>query len=126
MQARLVFTTATTIKPNILIVDEILGAGDAYFAVKSRQRMRTLVESGASILLVSHSLDQVLQFCDQAIWLERGRVVLRGSSLEVVKAYQEFVHELQDKQIKAANQRRHYGFRDAVEIEHFAETLSPF
>ncbi|SIR20300.1 lipopolysaccharide transport system ATP-binding protein [Bosea sp. TND4EK4] len=123
MQARLVFTTATTIKPNILIVDEILGAGDAYFAVKSRQRMRTLVESGASILLVSHSLDQVLQFCDQAIWLERGRVVLRGSSLEVVKAYQEFVHELQDKQIKAANQRRHYGFRDAVEIEHFAETF---
>ena len=123
MQARLVFTTATTIKPNILIVDEILGAGDAYFAVKSRQRMRGLVESGASILLVSHSLDQVLQFCDQAIWLERGRVVLRGSSLEVVKAYEEFVHELQDKQLKAANQRRRYGFRDAVEVEHFAETF---
>lgn len=123
MQARLVFTTATTIKPNILIVDEILGAGDAYFAVKSRQRMRTLVDSGASILLVSHSLDQVLQFCDQAIWLERGRVVLRGSSLEVVKAYQEFIHELQDNQLKAENLRRRYGFRDAVEVGHFAETF---
>lgn len=123
MQARLVFTTATTIKPNILIVDEILGAGDAYFAAKSRQRMQNLVESGASILLVSHALDQVLRFCDQAIWLERGRIVLRGSSLEVVKAYQEFIHELQDKQLKAANQRRRYGFRDAVEVEHFAETL---
>lgn len=123
MQARLVFTTATTIKPSILIVDEILGAGDAYFAAKSRQRMQNLVDSGASILLVSHALDQVLRFCDQAIWLERGRIVLRGSSLEVVKAYQEFVHELQDKQLKAANQRRRYGFRDAVEVEHFAETL---
>jgi lipopolysaccharide transport system ATP-binding protein len=123
MQARLVFTTATTVKPNILIVDEILGAGDAYFAAKSRQRMQNLVDSGASILLVSHALDQVLRFCDQAIWLERGRIVLRGSSLEVVKAYQEFVHELQDKQLKAANQQRRYGFRDAVEVEHFAETL---
>lgn len=123
MQARLVFTTATTVKPNILIVDEILGAGDAYFGVKSRQRMHKLVESGASILLVSHALDQVLRFCDQAIWLERGRIVLRGSSLEVVKAYQEFVHELQDKQLKAANQRRRYGFRDAVEVGHFAETF---
>lgn len=123
MQARLVFTTATTVKPNILIVDEILGAGDAYFGVKSRQRMDRLVESGASILLVSHALDQILRFCDQSIWLERGRIVLRGSSLEVVKAYQEFVHELQDKQLKAANQRRRYGFRDAVEVGHFAETF---
>lgn len=123
MQARLVFTTATTIKPNILIVDEILGAGDAYFAAKSRARMRALVDSGASILLVSHALDQVLQFCDQAIWLERGKVVLRGSSLEVVKAYQEFVHELQDRQLKASNKRRRYGFRDAVEVGHFAETF---
>jgi lipopolysaccharide transport system ATP-binding protein len=86
MEARLVFTTATTIKPDILIIDEILGAGDAYFAVKSQARMKTLVESGASILLVSHALEQIVQFCEEAIWLERGQVVARGPSLEVVKA----------------------------------------
>ena len=72
MQARLVFTTATTIKPDILIIDEILGAGDAYFAAKSRSRMKQLVDSGASVLLVAHAMDQILQFCDEAIWLERG------------------------------------------------------
>jgi lipopolysaccharide transport system ATP-binding protein len=123
MQARLVFTTATTITPDILIVDEILGAGDAYFAMKSRARMKTLVDSGASILLVSHALDQVLQFCDEAIWIERGEIVARGSSLEVIKAYQEFVHALQDKQLKQINRKRKLGFRDQSEVEHFADTL---
>ena len=123
MQARLVFTTATTIKPDILIIDEILGAGDAYFAVKSRGRMKQLVDSGASILLVAHAMDQILQFCEEAIWLERGRIVVRGPSLEVVKAYDEFIHTLQDRQLKAANRRRRLGFRDAVDVGHFAETF---
>jgi ABC-type polysaccharide/polyol phosphate transport system ATPase subunit len=121
MQARLVFTTATAVQPDILIIDEILGAGDAYFAVKSRARMKELVEGGASVLLVSHALDQILQFCEEAIWLERGRIVLRGPSMEVVKAYEEFVHNLQDRQLKAANRQRKLGFRDAVEIGHFAD-----
>ena len=123
MQARLVFTTATTIRPEILIIDEILGAGDAYFAVKSRSRMKQLVDSGASILLVAHAMDQILQFCEEAIWLERGRIVLRGPSLEVVKAYEEFIHTLQDRQLKAANRQRKLGFRDAVEVGHFADNF---
>ena len=119
----MVFTTATTIRPEILIIDEILGAGDAYFAVKSRSRMKQLVDSGASILLVAHAMDQILQFCEEAIWLERGRIVLRGPSLEVVKAYEEFIHTLQDRQLKAANRQRKPGFRDAVEVGHFADTF---
>jgi ABC-type polysaccharide/polyol phosphate transport system ATPase subunit len=123
MQARLVFTTATAVRPEILIIDEILGAGDAYFAVKSRSRMRQLVDSGASILLVAHAMDQILLFCEEAIWLERGRIVLRGPSLEVVKAYEEFIHTLQDRQLKAANRQRKPGFRDAVEIGRFADNF---
>jgi len=123
MQARLVFTTATAVHPDILIVDEILGAGDGYFAIKSRARMRALVESGSSVLLVSHALDQILQFCDEAIWLERGRIVLRGPAMEVVKAYEEFVHTLQDRQLKAANRQRKLGFRDAVEVGHFNDNF---
>ena len=123
MQARLVFTTATVVRPDILIVDEILGAGDGYFAVKSRGRMRDLVESGASVLLVSHALDQILQFCDEAIWLERGRIMLRGPSMEVVKAYEEFLHNLEDRRLKAGNRQRKLGFRNAVEVSHFADSF---
>ena len=55
---RSAFTTSTVIEPEILIIDEILGAGDAYFISKSKERMRKLIDSGASILLVSHALDQ--------------------------------------------------------------------
>src|SRR5262245_1911629 len=124
MQARLVFTTATTVRPEILIIDEILGAGDAYFAAKSRSRMKQLVDSGASILLVAHAMDQILLFCEEAIWLERGHIVLRGPSLEVVKAYEEFIHTLQDRQLKAANRQNKPGFRDAVEIGRFTDNFA--
>ena len=80
MQARLAFGIATTIQPEILVVDEILGAGDAYFFSKSITRMQRLIESGASVLLVSHALDQIIRFCDEAIWLERGQIVMRGQA----------------------------------------------
>src|SRR5579862_3888255 len=64
MQARLSFAIATTTRPQILIVDEILGAGDAYFFTRSTARMRDLIEGGAAVLLVSHALDQIVRFCD--------------------------------------------------------------
>ncbi len=71
MQARLAFATATSIRPDILIVDEILGAGDAYFSVKSAERMRSLVQAGSSILLVTHALAEIQRYCDTCYWLER-------------------------------------------------------
>jgi lipopolysaccharide transport system ATP-binding protein len=91
MQARVQFATATAIKPDILIVDEILGAGDAYFSGKSAHRMRELTSSGCTLLFVSHSMDQVLQFCNRAIWLERGQIRAEGDALSLVKAYEEFI-----------------------------------
>ena len=84
--------------------------------------MKQLVDSGASILLVAHAMDQILHSCEEAIWLERGRIVLRGPSLEVVKAYEEFIHTLQDRQLKAANRKRKLGFRDAA-VGHFADNF---
>ena len=103
MQARLAFAAATAVKPEILIVDEILGAGDAYFVGKSAERIRQLVTGGASILLVSHSLDQILKLCDRAIWIERGKIVNEGTSLEVVKAYERHIRELEEERLKAKN-----------------------
>jgi lipopolysaccharide transport system ATP-binding protein len=91
MQARLMFATATAIRPDILIVDEVLGAGDAYFVAKSRRRVDTLVGAGCTLLLVSHSMGQVLELCDQVIWLDSGRIRQMGDAFPVVKAYEEWI-----------------------------------
>jgi len=92
MQARLMFAAATAIKPDILIVDEVLGAGDAYFVAKSKIRVQKMIDSGCTMLLVSHSMQQVLELCDEAIWLDGGEIRMRGESFAVVKAYEEYLH----------------------------------
>ncbi len=97
MQSRLQFACATAIKPDILIIDEILGAGDAYFAAKSALRMERLTGSGCTLILVSHSMGQVMQFCDQVIWIEQGQIAARGEAREVVNRYERFIHELRRK-----------------------------
>jgi homopolymeric O-antigen transport system ATP-binding protein len=95
MQSRLYFAVATAIHPEILIVDEVLGAGDSYFSAKSADRMKKLTNSGCTLLLVSHATAQVLQFCEKAIWLECGEVVMEGAAIEVVKAYEEYSKKLE-------------------------------
>lgn len=92
MQARLMFAAATAIRPDILIVDEVLGAGDAYFVAKSKMRVEKLVNSGCTMLLVSHSMQQILELCDEAIWLDKGRIRMQGDAFLVVKAYEEYLH----------------------------------
>jgi lipopolysaccharide transport system ATP-binding protein len=123
MQARLSFATATAIEPEILIVDEMLSAGDAYFSSKAGERMRELVESGASLLLVSHSLDHITMFCEDAIWIDRGRIVDRGSSLEVVKAYQQFSRLLDERRIQARNRKAASGQYASHELDNFSDQL---
>ena len=123
MQARLAFATATAVKPDILIVDEMLSAGDAYFSVKAGERMRGLVDSGATLLLVSHSLDHVTMFCDQAIWIDRGRIVKRGGSMEVTKAYQQFTRVLDERRLTAKNRKIWEGTVPSHALDAYAETL---
>lgn len=123
MQARLAFGIATTIQPEILVVDEILGAGDAYFFSKSITRMQRLIESGASVLLVSHALDQIIRFCDEAIWLERGQIVMRGQSTEVVKAYEKFIRQLDDRRLRATNQKTSARGYDGFDRETYTDQL---
>ncbi len=97
MRSRLQFATATSIHPDILVIDEVLGAGDAYFSAKSADRVKRLTSSGCTLLLVSHSMSQILQFCDRVIWLDLGKVVMDGPPLEVVNAYEEFIHSVLEK-----------------------------
>lgn len=90
MRARLEFAVATAIRPDILLIDEVLGAGDGYFVNKCNQRMQELV-SDTTLILVSHSLGQILNYCDRCIWIADGKVRADGITEEVVEKYQEFM-----------------------------------
>lgn len=125
MNARLAFSTATAIVPDILIIDEVLGAGDAYFAGKSVERMRRLTEdSGATVLFVSHDLNSVLQLCDRVIWIDRGKIKREGDPLEVIKEYTATVRKREEYRLRARDlkvTRKH-----AVLIDKKEEIYQPF
>jgi len=87
MLVRLAFSIATAIEPEILIVDEVLAAGDMAFQAKARQRMKALMRSARAAVVVSHDLTSLGSFCDQVLWLERGRMRLLGPAAEVTAAY---------------------------------------
>lgn len=106
MYARLAFSTATSIEPEILIIDEVLGAGDAYFAGKCVDRMKQITsQTGATVFFVSHDLDSVLRLCDRAIWLDRGRVVAEGDTLQIIKMYTASVRKQDEMRLKLRNLR---------------------
>ena len=89
MLARLAFSVASVVEPEILIVDEILSVGDAAFQEKSRARMMELMGGGTTVLFVSHSMAQIREMCSRAIWLEHGHVRMSGKVDEVCDAYAE-------------------------------------
>jgi len=89
MRARLGFSIATTIKPEILILDEVLSVGDAKFKKKSENKIISLFNEGITVLFVSHSIEQVKKLCNKAIWLENGETVMMGDAKEVCEAYEE-------------------------------------
>ena len=87
MFARLAFSVVIHVEPDVLIVDEALSVGDAWFQHKSMARMRKLMESGCTVLFVSHSIDAVRALCDEAIWLDKGVVKMQGGVTDVTNAY---------------------------------------
>lgn len=87
MLARLAFSIATVVKPEVLIVDEILSVGDANFQEKSRERMLDLMGGGTTVLFVSHGLEQIRGMCSRVLWLERGQVKMLGETRDVCDAY---------------------------------------
>ncbi|MCI8454778.1 MAG: ABC transporter ATP-binding protein [Lachnospiraceae bacterium] len=87
MLARLAFSVATVVNPEILIVDEILSVGDAAFQEKSKKRMTELMSGGTTVLFVSHSLEQIQEMCDRVLWLEHGKIRMIGRTAEVCSAY---------------------------------------
>ena len=87
MMARLAFSIASVVQPEILIVDEILAVGDVKFQEKSFKRMQELMSGGATVLFVSHDLEKIEEMCDHVIWLEKGHVKKYGDAKSVCKEY---------------------------------------
>ncbi len=87
MTARLGFSIATANLPDILIADEILGVGDYKFQLKCEERIGKIIDRGATVLFVSHSLEQVQTVCNRAIWLEKGKLMMDGEVKQVCKSY---------------------------------------
>ena len=94
MYVRLAFSVATSIEPDILIIDEALSVGDGDFARRSFERIMAMKERGATILFCSHSLYQIEVLCSQAIWLEKGRLIKVGEPATLVAEYQAFLDRL--------------------------------
>ncbi|HBI72911.1 MAG TPA: teichoic acid ABC transporter ATP-binding protein [Lachnospiraceae bacterium] len=92
MKARLGFSIATIVEPDILILDEVLSVGDAKFRRKSEKKIMTMFEKGVTVLFVSHSIDQVQRLCDRSILLEHGRMIANGSTDEVSKIYEDKIN----------------------------------
>ena len=87
MRARLGFSIATMVKPDILIVDEILAVGDYKFRQKCEKRMKELLSGGTTLLYVSHSIDEVKRLCDHALWIDKGVERMQGNAIDVCNAY---------------------------------------
>lgn len=87
MLVRLAFAISTTISGDILLVDEIFGAGDAIFQTKARERMMNMINQAKILVFVSHALDQVQNLCHRVIWLDDGRIRMDGSTKNVINEF---------------------------------------
>lgn len=89
MKARLGFSIATAVEPDVLILDEVLSVGDTKFRKKSLAKVKSMFEDGVTVLFVSHNLEQVKSICNKAILLEKGKIIAQGDLDEVIPVYEE-------------------------------------
>lgn len=107
MKARLGFSIATIMDPEILILDEVLSVGDAKFRKKSEKRIQAMFEKGVTVLFVSHSIEQIRRICDRAIILDKGVLVADGPVEEVCNLYEEkFVEDKPAKKPKKKKKKK--------------------
>jgi len=91
MKARLGFAIATAVSPEVLILDEVLSVGDAKFKKKSEAKLRGMIDTGITVLFVSHNTEQVRKICNKAIILQKGQIVASGTADEVCNKYTEMI-----------------------------------
>lgn len=101
MVARLMFATSTTISPKLLVLDEILGVGDAYFAQKSYERIESLCrEDETTVLIVSHDIYAASRLCERMVWIDRGRVMADGASPMVMNRYEDSIRIQEESRLR--------------------------
>ena len=91
MRSRLAFSIACLVRPEILILDEVLSVGDGAFRAKSEVRMKEIIAGGATTIFVSHSLSQTRQLCNKVLWLDKGKQMAFGSADDVIEQYENFL-----------------------------------
>jgi ABC-type polysaccharide/polyol phosphate transport system ATPase subunit len=107
MGVRLMFATSTAISPELLVLDEVLGVGDAYFSQKSFERMKELCErSGTTLLLVTHDIYSAVRLCERVIWIDRGRVLMDGRGGGVLIAYEDSIRQQEEQRLRLKKARR--------------------
>lgn len=112
MKARLGFSIATAVEPDVLILDEVLSVGDAKFREKSLKKVQSMFDKGVTVLFVSHNAQQVKEICDRAILINHGEIIAQGEVNEVVDLYQRISKGEKDdkkflkKELAAFNERR--------------------
>lgn len=99
MMAKLGFSIATAVNPDILIIDEILGVGDVNFQKKSADKMKSLMDGGSTVLLVSHSIAQIRELCDKAIWMDNGHLRDMGEVNKICDKYLKDAENASNKQL---------------------------
>lgn len=101
MKGRLAFSMGAFVNPDILIVDETLSVGDAFFAEKATRRMKEITAQGRIVILVSHSLGSIDDICDRCLWMEEGRIVMDGPARTVTAAYMKAVEQADESELAA-------------------------
>jgi len=107
MAVRLMFATSTAITPDLLVLDEVLGVGDAYFAGKSYERIKNMCEGfGTTLLLVTHDIYSAAQLCSRIIWIDSGLIVMDGAAADVVKAYDDSIRAQEERRLRLRVQKQ--------------------
>lgn len=134
MYARLAFAVAINVSPDILIVDEILSVGDIEFQKKCMDKFKEFKDSGKTILYVSHGLDTIQNYCERAIWLEKGKIKEIGPAIEVVENYYRSLVELNNTESKTCfvklnkvticENKNKFDYSDAITLDIAYEVLN--
>lgn len=106
MRARLGFSIATAVEPDVLILDEVLSVGDAKFRTKSLKKVQSMFDKGVTVLFVSHSIEQVKAICDTAILLDHGKIIAKGDVEEVSDIYDQMTRGVKDSKAKAMKEEK--------------------
>lgn len=117
MKSRLGFSVATMVKPDILIVDEVLSVGDVLFRKKCMNKMNEMLADGTTLLFVSHNMETCKNMCDHALWLNKGEVVMSGEIEPIANEYMTTIEERKAKEKAAKKKKQKELEKKAKEIE---------